>query len=218
MRWIVRRHGFPAVATVATGGGGFPGTARRSRLDPSVIVAPSSTAVAAVDRLAVDAARHPAGELHGVDRPVGADGDKDVVWLDRRVVDAHRRGRRPPDDVAAGRERRRAARCRTGLADEDGHRRRRRRGGNGDVEPAAAHDTGPGEGVAAGDVAAVERQRRARSQADRIGEIAEAIVRRPRDDVHPPAGSLDLQGMDMGMDAAAMPPWVAASRAEAEIL
>ena len=97
--------------------------------------------------------------------------------LDRGVVDAHGCARRAADDVTAGGQGDRRSGGGSGLTDEHGDRHLRGRCRASGVEPATAHDAGPGQRVGGGDLPAVELQERRRSEADRFGQVTDAIVR-----------------------------------------
>ena len=149
------------------------------------------------DRLTVDAAGHPTGQLDNGDGAVGRHGDEHVVRLDRRVVDAHGCARRATDDVTAGGQGDRRSGCRAGLTDEHGDRHVGGRCCVRCVETAATHDAGPRQRVGAGDLPAVELQERRRSEADRFGQVADAIVEGSWGHEHPAPGRVfDLERGD----------------------
>ena len=151
---------------------GSPGAARRSRLEPSVIVAPPASGVAA--STGSPSTRHGTRPVSwaALDGSMGVDVDEQVVRLDRRVVDRHGRGRRPPDDVPAGGQGRRRAPD-AGPASQTSAATGGASGAAepGGVQPAPPHDAGLGERLAAGDLPAVELQRcrRARDRGRRRG-------------------------------------------------
>ena len=129
------------------------------------------------DRLTVDAAGHATGQLDHGDGTVGGHREEHVVRLDRRVVEAHGGARRATDDVTAGGQCDRRSGGRSGLTDEHGDRRlggrcravRRRAGCHARRRPCASVSVH-------GDLPAVELQERRRSEADRFGQVTDAIV------------------------------------------
>ena len=217
MRRRVRRHGSPLVATVVAGGARLRGLADAEPAGAERRRAPPASGVAASDRLAVDPARHPPGQLDDLDGAVGVDVEERVVRLDRRVVDRHgRAGARPTTWRPAARAPRAPA-AGPALADRATATGGRQRRGRSRRCPAGCPARRrPGQRLVRGDRPAVELQGVAGRETEGVGELAEAVVGRAcREDDPPSGGILDLEGGD-GRSGHA--PMGAPSRPEGEIL